>query len=89
MDANAFERGDFDHRISSDHNLSFFKWMDNKVVHVASNYHRNDSSRVLRTQKDGTKKHSNVPRQLLITISTWWGMDLHDMLIVAHGIGRK
>ena len=62
--------------------------MDNKVVHVASNYHGNDSSHVLQTQKDGTKKAFKCPKAIVDYNKHMGGVDLH-MLIVAHGLGHK
>lgn len=57
----SLKRGEFDHRISA-HNICYFKWMDNKPVHIISNFHTHESAVITRKQKDGTKKEFNCPK---------------------------
>jgi Transposase IS4 len=48
----SMKRGDVDMRISNT-NVTFYKWMDNRIVQIASNFHGNEKSRVKRRLKDG------------------------------------
>lgn len=43
-----FKPDDFDYRIS-DQGIAFFKWKDNREVHMLTNYHGNNISSVERT----------------------------------------
>ncbi|XP_055945334.1 piggyBac transposable element-derived protein 3-like [Argiope bruennichi] len=54
------QRGDFDHEITHQ-GISYFKWKDNRCVHLLSNYHGNGTCTVQRTQKDGTKLDVRAP----------------------------
>ncbi|KAK9703623.1 hypothetical protein QE152_g29249 [Popillia japonica] len=47
------KKGDYDFR-QSNMVISFYKWRDNRIVYVASNYHGNERSSVSRKQNDGT-----------------------------------
>ncbi|GBM18598.1 hypothetical protein AVEN_110270-1 [Araneus ventricosus] len=52
--------GDLDYQIS-DQGITFFKWKDNRSVHILSNYHGNDTCKVQRRLKDGTKIDVTTP----------------------------
>ena len=54
------QRGEFDYCVS-DGGLVFYKWKDNKVVTLLSNFHGTESATVLRTQKDGRRINLNCP----------------------------
>ena len=41
-------RGEFDYRVSN-HDIVFFKWMDNKSVNLISNFHGNEPAQIQRT----------------------------------------
>lgn len=45
-------RGQFGYSISNK-GVSFFKWMDNRIVTMASNFHGTESTIVKRKQRDG------------------------------------
>nr|XP_023013341.1 piggyBac transposable element-derived protein 3-like [Leptinotarsa decemlineata] len=47
------KRGEFDYRFSTAE-IGFFRWRDNRVVNLASNFHGNETTVVKRKQKDGT-----------------------------------
>lgn len=51
------QRGQYDYRFSN-LNIAFYKWKDNKIVHLASNFHGNDLQ-------------SPVQRPAKITTPTW------------------
>ena len=44
----SLERGEFDWRVSNDE-LTFFKWKDNKSVHLLSNFHGTETTTLSRT----------------------------------------
>ncbi|GFO06734.1 PiggyBac transposable element-derived protein 4 [Plakobranchus ocellatus] len=65
------QRGDYDYRVSDD-GLLFCKWMDNKVVAIASNYHGTAPTSVKRTQNDGTRQQVACPEAVRnYNICTW------------------
>ena len=82
------QRGEYDHRIS-DQGIGFYKWMDNKTVHLISNYHGSALSSVSRTQKDGSKEEFPCPTVVKHYNQDMGGVDKADMLCSLHGIGRK
>ncbi|XP_004211335.1 piggyBac transposable element-derived protein 3-like [Hydra vulgaris] len=47
------KRGDFDYRVSKD-NIVVYKWMDNRPVHVISNFHGTEKTEIKRNNKDGS-----------------------------------
>ena len=53
-------RGQFDFRASDD-NICFFKCMDVKCVHLASNFYSTESATVQMTQKCGTRAEFACP----------------------------
>ena len=82
----SMERGQFDYRVS-DQDITFFKWMDNKAVHVISNFHGTEATGIKRKQKDGTKKDFSCP--MAVKEYNMGGVDKTDMLCAVYGIGRK
>ena len=54
------QTGKFDYHIS-DGGLVFYKWKDNKVVTLPSNFFGTESATVLQTQKYGRKINFNCP----------------------------
>lgn len=81
-------RGDFDYRVSDD-GLVFFKWMDSKCVHIASNYHSTEKTSVLRTQKDGTRTEVACPHAISDYNKFMGGVDKADQLCGLYGVSRK
>ena len=69
--------------------LMFYKWKDNKSVNVLSNFHGPESSNVLRTQKDGTRKEFGCPVAVKDYNTYMGGADNADMLISFYGLPRK
>ena len=61
-------------------NLSFFKWMDNRSVHLFSNFHGTESSEVRRKQRDGSQLDVKVPNIVKDYNSFMGGVDKADML---------
>lgn len=55
-----FKRDDFDYRIAHQ-DIAFFKWKDNREVHMLTNYHGNNISSVERTWKNGAKIQVSAP----------------------------
>jgi len=49
------ERGMYDFKTSR-LGITVYKWKDNRIIHLASNFHGVEESSVLRTEHDGTKK---------------------------------
>ena len=81
-------RGEFDFRTSSD-GILVVKWMDNKGVLVASNFHSSEASVVKRTQKDGNEEEFVCPLAVKEYNMYMGGVDKADMLIAAYGLNRK
>jgi len=53
------KRGDFNHRFCT-FGIVIFKWKDNKVVYLASNYHSNETT-LQQTSKDVSKSNVTCP----------------------------
>ena len=87
-DEKDLNRGDFDFRVSND-DITFFKWMDVKCVHVASNFHSTKSTVVNRTQKDGTRAEIQCPQAIFDYNVFMGGVDKADMLCGLYGVSRK
>ncbi len=82
------QRGEYDFRVS-EKGIAFYKWMDNKAVHLISNFHGSDVSSVTRTQKDGSKKEFPCPIAVKHYNEHMGGVDKADMLCSIHGVGSK
>ena len=48
------KRGDIGYRVSKNDDIMISKWMNNKVVHVTSNFHSTETTKIKRKNKDGT-----------------------------------
>lgn len=46
--------GDSDYRISKNDDIVVYKWMNNKAVHVISNFHDTETTKIKQRNKDGT-----------------------------------
>ena len=84
----ALKIGEHDFTIS-DTGIAFYKWMDNKAVHIVSNFHGSEVSSVCRTQKDGSKKEFTCRIAVKNYNEDMGGVDKADMLCSIHGLGRK
>lgn len=82
------KRGDFDHRFSTS-GIVIFKWKDNKVVYLASNYHGNETTTIQRTSKDGSKSNVMCPILVKDYNSFMGGVDHADRLQVLYCVDRK
>ena len=81
------QRGECDDHIS-DGGLVFYKWKDNKVMTLLSNFHGTESAMVLWTQKDG-RINFNCPVAIKAYNTHMGGDDKADMLISSYGLSRK
>ena len=82
------QRGEFDYCVS-DGGLVFYKWKDNKVVTLLSNFHGTESTTVLRTQKDGRRINFNCPVAIKDYKIYTGGVDKADVLTSSYGSSRK
>ena len=82
------ERGDVDYRVSSD-GLMVVKWMDNRSVLVASNFHATNIMYVDRTEKEGSRKAVPCPIAIKDYNAFTGGVDKADMLAALYGLSRK
>ena len=82
------QRGEFDYHVS-DGRLVFYKWKDNKVVTLLSNFHGTESTTVLRTQKDGRRINFNCPVAIKDYKIYTGGVDKADVLTSSYGSSRK
>ncbi|GBL82154.1 hypothetical protein AVEN_252351-1 [Araneus ventricosus] len=73
----------------SDQGISFFKWKDNRSVHFFSNYHGNDTCKVQRRLKDGTKIDVTAPIVVKDYNGHMGGIDKADMLLAIYDRDRK
>lgn len=81
-------RGDFDYRVSN-LDITFFKWYDNRVVHLASNFHGTESTIVNRKQKDGTKLDVACPAIVKNYNRFMGGVDFADRLRQCYCTDRR
>ena len=82
------QRGEFDYHVSHG-GLVFYKWKDNEVVTLLSNFHGTESATVLQTQKDGRRINFNCPVAIKYYNTYMGGVDKADMLISSYGLSRK
>ena len=81
------KRGDSDHRFSN--LIGYWKWKDNKVVHLVSNFHGNESATVLRKEKNGSKSAITCAVAVKYYNSYMGGVDTADRLRALYCIDRK
>ncbi|XP_067141824.1 piggyBac transposable element-derived protein 3-like [Centruroides vittatus] len=82
------KRGEYDFRIS-DQGIAYFKWKDNRSVHLLSNYHGTEVVNVKRTQKDGTKLDVPAPLAIKDYNTHMEGVDKADMLRSLYDRNRR
>lgn len=82
------KRGDFDHKTSNT-GITFFKWKDNKVVTLASNFHGTESVQIKRKLHDGTITYIPGPDIVDDYNKFMGGVDYHDQLRQCYGIDRR
>lgn len=81
-------RGEYDFK-TTEEGITLFKWKDNKVVYIISNYHGCEVGTVERTERDGTKITVSCPTALSDYNMFMGGIDKADMLRSIYGTGRK
>ena len=81
-------RGEFDYRFSTS-GIGIFKWKDNKVVHIGSNYHGNEITSVDRTMKDGSRLSISCPNPIKDYNKYMGGVDHADRLRALYNVDRK
>ena len=81
-------RGDFDYRVSSQE-IVYFKWKDNKPVHIISNFHKTEKTKLLRRQRDGSRVEFPCPTAVKDYNAYMGGVDKADMLCSIYGLSRK
>lgn len=81
-------RGDFDHRFSSS-GIGVFKCKDNKAVYLASNFHGNEKTTVLRTSIDGSRSDVTCPIVVKDYNKFMGGVDHADRLRALYNVDRK
>lgn len=82
------KRGDADCRVSN-MGLTFFKWHDNKFVHLLSNFHGTATSTVKRLQKDGRRIDVICPEIIRDYNQYMGGVDMADRLRQAYCVDRR
>ena len=66
-----------------------YKWKDNKVVTLLSNFPGTGSTTVLRTQKDERRINFNCPVAVKDYFTFMAGVDKTDTLISSYGLLKK
>jgi len=82
-------RGEYESFVS-DTGISATKWMDNKEVHILSNYHNpNDLSIVQRKKKDGNKIQISCPSSIADYNKNMNAVDKFDQLMSSYSLDRR
>lgn len=88
-DAKNMKRGDFDYSVSEG-NVIYYRWMDNKVVHLISTFHQPEKvSTVKRKLKDGSKVDVTCPQVLKDYNQNMNNVDVFDQLKSSYAIDRR
>ncbi|CAK1582657.1 unnamed protein product [Parnassius mnemosyne] len=82
------KRGESDYRFSN-LDIGYWKWKDNKVVHLVSNFHGNEEATVSRKEKNGSKTTVTCPMAVKHYNSYMGGVDTADRLRALYCIDRK
>lgn len=69
--------------------ITAYKWKDNRVVYLASNFHGSEESTVSRTEHDGSKKNIKCPLVIKDYNTFMGGVDKADQLRALYNIDRK
>lgn len=73
----------------SNTNIGIFKWMDNRIVNFATNFHGTEQCSVKRTNKDGSKADVNCPSVVDDYNRHMGGVDHADQLRTTYGMNRR
>ncbi|XP_060855513.1 piggyBac transposable element-derived protein 3-like [Metopolophium dirhodum] len=82
------DRGMYDFKTSR-LGITVYKWKDNRIVHLASNFHGVEENSVLRTEHDGTKKNIKCPTIVNDYNKYMGGVDKADQLRALYNVYRK
>jgi hypothetical protein len=82
------QRGEFDFKVTPQ-GISYFKWRDNRCVHLLSNFHGNESCTLRRKEKDGSEKDVPAPKIVKDYNGFMGGVDKADMLRAMYDCDRK
>jgi hypothetical protein len=88
QDDKNMSRGQFDYRVSS-LDISYFKWYDNKPVHLLSNFHGSKATEVSRLKKDGKRENIASPEIIPDYNHYMGGVDQADRLRQAYCVDRR
>lgn len=85
------ERGHFDYTVDTENNIVVTKWLDNKIVHVVSNYKGPFPVESVKRWSVAEKKFIDIPRPISIGEynSYMGGIDLHDMLVELYRVNIR
>lgn len=84
----SLKRGMFDYKTNI-MGITVYKWKDNRIVHLASNFHGTEVDTVKRTQKDGSKLQVPCPRIIKDYNKYMGGVDKADQLRALYCVNRK
>ena len=82
------KRGEFDFSVT-DQGISYFKWKDNRCVHLLSNFHGNETCSLSRREKDGSEKDVRAPKIVQDYNKSMGGVDKADMLRAMYDRDRR
>lgn len=82
------KRGGSEARVSS-LGLSAFKWMDNRAVFFASNYHGTEVDKVKRKNQKGDKLNVSCPVVVKDYNQNMGGVDCADQLRQYYNVNRR
>lgn len=82
------KRGEFDSRTTMN-GVIVFKWIDNKPILLASNFHGTEQTSVQRRDRKGKEIQVQCPTAIKDYNSFMGGVDHADQLRSAYGIDRR
>lgn len=84
-------RGSFDFKVEKDNNVLLVRWLDNKVVQLASSYAGVDTLDEVKRWSASDKTHVSVSRPEIVKVynETMGGVDLADQLIEYYRIPTR
>lgn len=76
-------------RIMTNHDITVFKWMDNKPVNLISSFHSRELEEIRLTQKDGSKKTFRFPKAINDYNNHMGGVDKVEFYHTIYRLNRK
>ena len=85
------ERGSYDYHVDSNSGIVVLKWLDNNIVHLASNYAGVEPVNTIQRWCSKSKTRKLIPCPKIVTAynKCMGGVDLADMLIALYRIKVK